>query len=183
MKWDLTALVAMDLFQGIARESIIPWRAVEDLKAFKKLTNYATLIMGHNTWDTLPAAVRDRNCIVLSRSSLVPAWRTASTVEEVLGWVDSLPAPIYVIGGEQIYRAFLPYYKRIIATVLYDNFHCDKFFDWGTKYIVDQWKNTKSTVLNGEVYLKPSGEPANVSVVQYEYEKLNAGLTTPQLVV
>lgn len=179
MNNDLTALVAMDLYCGIARDRIIPWWAVEDLKDFKKRTQYATLIMGHNTWDTLPNAVRDRNCIVLSRSLLVAAWRTASSVEEVLGWIDSLPGPIYVIGGEQIYRAFLPYYRRVVATILYDNFHCDKVFDWGSKYIVDQWKHTKSNILNGEVYLKPSGDRKDVPVVQYEYERL----TMPNLVV
>ena len=60
---------AQDSNGGIGKDGNLPWHISEDLKNFKKLTLHSPIIMGRNTWDSLPIKpLPKRRNIVLSRS-------------------------------------------------------------------------------------------------------------------
>jgi len=49
----------------------IPWKLPNDLKLFKALTTGSTVVMGRNTWDSLPVhPLPGRRNIVLTSSSI-----------------------------------------------------------------------------------------------------------------
>ena len=94
----------------------IPWRLPEDQRRFKRLTMGKPMIMGRKTFDSLPGQLPGRRHIVLSRDQ---AWEgdgaeVASSVEDALKRAN---APhIAVIGGAEIYMAFLNRADRIELT-------------------------------------------------------------------
>ncbi|WP_373492382.1 dihydrofolate reductase [Parasphingorhabdus sp.] len=94
----------------------IPWRLPEDQRRFKTMTMGKPMIMGRKTFDSLPGLLPGRRHIVLSRDK---AWDgdgadVASNVESALKMAN---APhIAVIGGAEIYKAFLGKADRIELT-------------------------------------------------------------------
>jgi len=94
----------------------IPWRLPEDQRRFKTMTMGKPMIMGRKTFDSLPGLLPGRRHIVLSRDK---AWEgdgadVASSVEDALKMAN---APhIAVIGGAEIYKAFLDKADRIELT-------------------------------------------------------------------
>jgi dihydrofolate reductase len=102
----------------IGRGGDIPWRVPEDLARFKQVTMGHTVVMGRQTWDSLPASVRPlpgRRNVVLSRqpdfaaagAEVVDSLEAALTISEPETWV---------IGGAQIYLLGLPHATRCEVT-------------------------------------------------------------------
>jgi dihydrofolate reductase len=94
----------------------LPWRLPDDLRRFKQLTMGRPMIMGRRTFDSLPGLLDGRRHIVLTRDA---DWaddgaEVAHSVEQALRIAN---APhVMVIGGAQIYDAFLPLADRIELT-------------------------------------------------------------------
>lgn len=94
----------------------IPWRLPADQRRFKTMTMGKPMIMGRKTFDSLPGLLPGRRHIVLSRDK---SWEgdgadVAHGVEEALKMAN---APhIAVIGGAEIYKAFLDRADRIELT-------------------------------------------------------------------
>jgi len=104
----------------IGRDGDIPWRVPEDLARFKKVTTGHTVVMGRQTWQSLPAAVRPlpgRRNVVLSRQADFAAQgaEVVGSLEAALSHADSEPET-WVIGGEQIYLLALPHATRCEIT-------------------------------------------------------------------
>lgn len=101
----------------------IPWRLPEDQRHFRELTLGSTVLMGRRTWDSLPARFRPlpgRRNVVLTRD---PSWSEAETVgsvEEALALGD-----LWVIGGAEVYAAFLPYAAEVVRTEIDADFPGD----------------------------------------------------------
>ncbi len=108
-----------------------------DLKRFKTLTTGHTIIMGRNTFLSLPkGALPNRRNIVLSRSQKVfPGCDVYASLEEALK--HCVPdEDIYVIGGASVYRQALKIADRLCLTEIDDTpADADTFFppyedDW-----------------------------------------------------
>jgi dihydrofolate reductase len=102
----------------IGRAGGIPWHVPEDMAHFKELTDGHTVVMGRLTWESLPDRFRPlpgRRNVVLTRD---PQW--AAPGAEVVHSIDEALAygEIWVMGGEGIYRAFLPLADHILRTRL-----------------------------------------------------------------
>ena len=99
---------AQDKNGGIGKDGKLPWHISEDLKNFKQLTLGCTIIMGRNTWESLPVRpLSERRNIVLS-SKGVPDVECYTSVEECLETLngDGIEK-FFVIGGTTIYRNFI----------------------------------------------------------------------------
>jgi dihydrofolate reductase len=94
----------------------IPWRLPEDQRRFKTMTMGKPMIMGRKTFDSLPGMLPGRRHIVLTRDH---DWEAdgveiADSIESALKTAN---APhIAVIGGAEIYKAFLDKADRIELT-------------------------------------------------------------------
>ena len=108
-----------------------------DLKRFKALTTGHTIIMGHNTFLSLPkGALPNRRNIVLSRSSKVfPGCDVYPSLEEALAHCAK-DEDIYIIGGASVYKQALAVADRLCLTEIDDTpAEADTFFpsyedDW-----------------------------------------------------
>ena len=119
MAGKVIAIVAADLENTIGSAGSIPWRLPTDMKHFKSQTLGHQVIMGRKTFESLPLQYRPlagRTNIILTRSEdyKVPGATVVHSVAEALN-MDSLGAK-YVIGGAEIYGAFLPFTEEIFLT-------------------------------------------------------------------
>ena len=99
---------AQDENGGIGKDGKLPWHISEDLKNFKRLTSGSTILMGRNTWESLPVRpLPERRNIVLS-SKEVPDVEYYTSVEECLKRLDGDGTEeLFVIGGTTVYRNFI----------------------------------------------------------------------------
>jgi dihydrofolate reductase len=61
-------VVAVGNDNQIGLDNDLPWRLKSDLKRFKEITLNHYVLMGMNTFMSLPVVLKDRNIIVLSKS-------------------------------------------------------------------------------------------------------------------
>ena len=102
---------------GIGINNDLPWHISEDLKKFKKLTLNKPIIMGRNTWNSLPfKPLPKRRNVVLSSQSLNDV-ECYTSVENCLDGLAN-ESDVFVIGGAQIYRAFYSYTHYLHITIV-----------------------------------------------------------------
>lgn len=132
-KWNITLVVAMDRNRAIGVGSKIPWRLPKEQQYFKSRTTGRVVVMGRETWESLPSSVRPlrwRTNVVLSRNKNFSA--EGAFVET--DWMTILERADrgqlnMIIGGEEIYKLFLPYSNRLLVTVVdTETPGADKFF-------------------------------------------------------
>lgn len=111
------------------KNKLIYWLP-NDLKRFKALTTGHTIIMGRNTFLSLPkGALPNRRNIVLSRSA--KAFENCDvypSLEEALQHCAK-DEDIYIIGGASVYKQALPLADRLCLTEIDDTpAEADTFF-------------------------------------------------------
>jgi dihydrofolate reductase len=104
--------------------SLPPWRLKDDLAHFKETTFNKTVVLGTTTLISLPQAKRplpDRTSIVIGTSSVLDTYKDIMIVRNPQTLIDfekRTNCPLYVIGGAQIYKLFLPHAHNIIASIV-----------------------------------------------------------------
>ncbi|MEA9985441.1 MULTISPECIES: dihydrofolate reductase [Subtercola] len=99
----------------------IPWHVPEDLAHFREVTTGGTVLMGRRTWDSLPERFRPlpgRQNLVLTRD---PGWSSRGaevvhSLDEVLPRFTAPDAPLWVIGGGELYRQSISHAARLEVT-------------------------------------------------------------------
>ena len=126
------------------KNKLIYWLP-NDMKRFKSLTTGHTIIMGRNTYLSLPkGALPNRRNIVLSRQYRSggfpnpPGCETFASLEEALKHCAA-DEDIYIIGGASVYRQAMPIADRLCLTEVDDTpAEADTFFP----SYKDDWKET-----------------------------------------
>jgi dihydrofolate reductase len=102
-----------------------------DLKHFKELTTGATVVMGKKTFFSLPRRpLPNRRNIVLTRDLIFAYEQTevAHSIEELQGML-SHDEQVFIIGGGEIYRQFIPLVEELHITHIHHTWEdADTFF-------------------------------------------------------
>ena len=115
----IIGIVAVDRNGAIGKGGKLPWHYSADMKFFKETTTGNAVVMGHKTWLSLKKPLPNRLNIVLSRTSEIEPQDSVLVlrdVESVLATAKDLKTDLFVIGGEQVYRAFLPHIEKWLVT-------------------------------------------------------------------
>ncbi|ABG31486.1 dihydrofolate reductase [Roseobacter denitrificans] len=113
----ITLIVARAENGAIGRDGTIPWDIPEDLKFFQRETLGGALIMGRNTWESLPVKPLPRrfNIVVSSNSDIAEV--VAPSVETAIEIAKAQDHQrIYGIGGASIYAEMLPLAHRLLIS-------------------------------------------------------------------
>ena len=127
---NISIIVAIAENRAIGKDNRLLWHLSDDLKRFKKLTTGHTLILGRNTFLSLPGgALPNRRHIVISD---VPAesfegCEMARSIEEAVKLAGT-EDECFVIGGGMVYRQFLPLAGKLYLTSVHQSFEADTFF-------------------------------------------------------
>lgn len=140
MKIALIAAVAQNGAIG-NRNELIYWLP-NDLKRFKALTTGHTIIMGSNTFRSLPkGALPNRRNIVLSRKGGdFPGADSFPSLEAALASCNG-EETVYIIGGEMLYNSAIPIADSLFITEVEDTpDEADAFFPIINK---EQWEESE----------------------------------------
>lgn len=115
MKITLIAAVAANRIIGA--EGAMPWKIPGEQKGFRAATMGHPMIMGRTTFEQV-GALPGRRSIVMSRDGNfdAPDVEVARSVEQALALVAS--ENVFVVGGAQIYAAFLPIAERMLLSLV-----------------------------------------------------------------
>ena len=112
----IAIIVAVDQQQAIGNKGDQLAYVSGDLKRFRQLTTSHAIVMGRKTFEALPkGALPKRQNIVISRNKdlELPDCTVVTSIAEALTAAKT-QEKLFVIGGGEIYKAFLP-----LATDLY----------------------------------------------------------------
>ncbi|UWQ77813.1 dihydrofolate reductase [Leisingera sp. S132] len=144
----ITLIAARARNGAIGKDNDIPWFAPEDLKAFQRETLGGAIIMGRNTWDSLPVKpLKNRLNLVVSSNpqaaeTVLPSIEAAVQEAYAQGY-----RRVYGIGGEGIYRGMLGMADRLLVTEVDLTIEdADAFFP---EFQEDGWAKAGETVLRG----------------------------------
>lgn len=152
----------MNRDRAIGYKNRLLYHIKEDMARFRELTTGHTIIMGRNTYESLPnGALPHRRNIVISRTlSSLPDCEVYSTLEEALAACTSSPAAtskeeevvqekeeeVFIIGGDSIYRQLLPLATRLYFTLVEASTpEADTFFP---EIDMKDWKETEKKMRN-----------------------------------
>ena len=130
----ISVIVATDEKGGIGKDNKLMWNIPADLKRFKEITTKNQIgisnniknivIMGSRTYESIGRELPNRANIVLSLKN-----KCSYNVEDILDYNERFPEEeMFVIGGEEIYKQFLPHTDKIYLTKVNGDFGADKFF-------------------------------------------------------
>src|SRR3989344_5688766 len=102
------------------------WTLPGDMRHFVDTTTGHPVIMGRKTWESIPLKFRplpNRDNIVVTQRKGYGAEGAfvVNSLEDALEKAVGCPGAgeIFVIGGEEIYRLFLPLVSRVYVTIIY----------------------------------------------------------------
>lgn len=126
----INIIVAIAENNAIGKDNKLPWHLRQDLQYFKQTTLGAAVIMGRKTWDSLTIKPLPRRLnVVLTRNPYfnVMGVPKMESIEEVIHYASHVER-CFVIGGAEVYKAFLPLAERLYVTKVYKSFPADAFF-------------------------------------------------------
>lgn len=113
---EISIIVATSKNNVIGKEGGIPWHLSSDLKRFKALTTGHPIVMGRRTFESIGRPLPGRRNIVISNSvNAIDGCDIMKSVDELLN-DKSLDGKVFIIGGGEIYKQFLPYAKKVYLT-------------------------------------------------------------------
>ncbi|MFW6231358.1 MAG: dihydrofolate reductase [Nanoarchaeota archaeon] len=131
---NIKLIAAADENNLIGNDSKLPWpRLRPDLKHFLVKTLGNTVVMGRLTYDSIDEKYRPlkhRRNIVMSRDREYephPDVEVAHSLDDVLQMTKH-DQQVYIIGGEKVYRQFLPYASEVVLTRIHAAFEGDAYF-------------------------------------------------------
>ncbi len=141
----MNAIVAVDKNWAIGSKGQLLVSIPADHKMFRQETLGKAIIYGRKTLETFPLSQpldRRENIILSTNPNLeVRGAKVVHSVEEALDAVkDYAPEDVYVIGGESIYRQFLPYCDTVHVTEIDRAYEADAYFPDLTKS--EEWART-----------------------------------------
>lgn len=141
----MNLIVAVDKNWGIGKGNKLLVSIPSDMKFFRETTSGKVVVMGRKTLESFPNGLplKNRTNIVLTKR---PDYQVKDAivlhrVEEVLEELKKYESDdIYIIGGESIYRQFLPYCNTAHVTKINHAYEADVYFP--DLDAMDEWEIT-----------------------------------------
>lgn len=123
----MKAIAAMARNRVIGCEGRIPWHLPEDFKWFKQKTLGGVVVMGRRTFQSLGRPLPGRRNLVLSARETFEGAEMMRSLD-AFREEDYAPAPVWIIGGAELYAQMLPFCSDLFLTVVDAEPFGDTFF-------------------------------------------------------
>jgi dihydrofolate reductase len=134
IKPSVSIVVAVSENNAIGKDGDLPWKIPSDLNRFRRITWGKPVIMGKNTFYSLPTMLRGRKNIVLTTafmSGLNGVVFSRSLPEALRIAANQTSDEVMIIGGEAVFKAASSLATRIYLTRVHANVEGDSFFPIG----------------------------------------------------
>jgi len=135
----MKAIAAMTLDRAIGHDGKLPWPTLkEDFHFFKGMTKGKKLVMGSRTYNSLPQPfLKDREIYSISRNRVheyTSEYPNANCKVHHKSFRDDIPKnfplqgeDVWLCGGAEMYRTFLPLCSDLYLTIVLDPYEGDVF--------------------------------------------------------
>ena len=160
----ISIIVAMAKNGVIGKAGDLPWRLSADLKHFAKITTGQTVVMGRKTYESivkrLGHALPNRNNVILTLQAdfKAPDCTVVHSVDELIKIFPTSGKEIFIIGGGEIYKQFLPVAGGLYVTEVATECDGDTFFP---PYNKEDWK-----VVSSETHAKDERNSADFTFLE-----------------
>jgi dihydrofolate reductase len=149
-------IVAYSTNYVIGKDNNLLWHLADDMAFFKQQTSGKTVVMGKNTYLSLPKKFRplpNRKNIVISSQEPIEEQENLSwykSLEEAISALKKTEDEIYIIGGGTIYEQTLPMANVVYATEVKVDIEGDTYFpplnleEWTRQVLHSFSKNEKN---------------------------------------
>ena len=128
----MKAIVAVDKNWGIGKDNSLLVHLPSDLKYFKEKTLGKTVVMGRETFESLPGKKplpKRCNIVLTTNTCYDSGCQNCRSKEELFKTAQEYETDdVYIIGGEKVYKDFLPYCDTIYVTKIDNTFDANKYF-------------------------------------------------------
>ncbi|QHX35986.1 dihydrofolate reductase [Spiroplasma sp. TIUS-1] len=115
----------------IGKDNKLPWNIKEDLKHFKNYTKGKDVLMGKNTWESLPLKPlpNRKNIIVSTKLNLDKSIQAIveTDLTKVLYQYKNSDKELVVIGGGKIYQQALDLADKLIISIIKEKYIGDTY--------------------------------------------------------
>ncbi len=123
------AIAAMAENRVIGAGQTIPWHLPADFAWFKRTTLGGVLVMGRKTFESIGRPLPGRETVVLSRTAAThPGVQTVANDAELERVLAETQKPVWIAGGAEIYRQFLPRCTELFLSCVRGRPAGDAFF-------------------------------------------------------
>jgi dihydrofolate reductase len=129
----ISFIAAIDERMGIGKDNSLLCHIKEDLQYFKKITDGNIVVMGYNTYLSLPKRpLSNRINIVMTTKNIelegVIVVHSIDELFEKINEVNLDNKEVFICGGASIYKQLMPYADRLYITHIFHSFDADTFF-------------------------------------------------------
>ena len=135
---NITLIAAVGKNRELGKNNQLIWSVPEDLKFFRENTLNKTIVMGINTFNSLPKLLPNRRHVVLSHKKvdLDSSVLVFYDLDELLKYINTLDEEVMIIGGGMMYKQMIGYANKMILTEIDDTCDADVYFP---EYSIDDW--------------------------------------------
>lgn len=152
-------IVCVDINGGIGRENDLLFNIKEDMKFFKETTTGCKVVMGYNTWLSLPKKPlpNRENYVLYDGEEKIEGATVLRSLEEVfeLGKIFD----IFIIGGAMVYNS-------IIHSGMLDEAYVTVVFEDGNADVFIDYKHLRRTLNKGEFIKDISTDELKVQILK-----------------
>lgn len=139
----ISIIVAVAKNGVIGNAGDIPWNISDDLKHFSKITKGHTVVMGRKTYESIvkrlghPLSER-KNVVITSQNDFdAPGCEVLNSIDEAIKKFSSKEEEVFIIGGGEIYKQFLPLADKLYITEVSTECEGDTSFP---SYSLEEWQ-------------------------------------------
>lgn len=120
-------IVACDPSGGIGYDNKLPWSNIQgDLSRFKELTTGKVILMGRNTWESLPKKPLPNRINVVVTSNHIEGITTLSGLPDK----DNMDLrDVWLIGGAKLIESSWHLIDEVYLTKTFNEYKCDTFIN------------------------------------------------------
>lgn len=138
---NLAIIVAISKNGYIGKNNKLLFHLPDDLRRFRNLTNGKTVVMGRNTYLSLPngALTNRRNIVISDLNDNFENCEMVSSIPELLDIIGN-DNEVFIIGGGMIYKQFYNLISKLYLTVVNKEYDGDVKFpdinynDWNIDF-------------------------------------------------
>ena len=126
----ISIIVAVAENYAIGKDNDLLWHISDDLKRFKKITTGHKMIMGKNTFLSLPIRPLPNRISIVITDDPADNYQgciMAYSIEDAMSKCDD-SEECFVIGGGSVYAQFIPLADKLYLTRVKRSYEADTFF-------------------------------------------------------
>ena len=114
---NVTIIAAIGKNKELGKNNDLIWHLKEDMLFFKENTTGKIIVMGINTFNSLPKLLPNRVHIVLTHQDInIDNVYICHNMYDLLSFIKSVNKEVMIIGGASIYKLFIDYANKMLLT-------------------------------------------------------------------